>query len=210
MFEKSGMTWSQQAYLKASHAVSSQYFGQNVVVDGDTIVVAAAGDPSGIGGIDPVGHDSLAPTSGALYVYTRSGNAWSQQAFLKSSDPDSGDRLAWSWSALVFQGDQIYAGAYQEDGAGTWVDGDPSSNASANSGAVCGFRRTGGTWAQNAYFKAPNADADDQFGFSLAYDGANLLVSSVNERSNAVGIDGDMTDNSSLFRGAVYPFDVTP
>ena len=44
VFTRSGTTWAQQAYLKASNAEAGDLFGSSVSVSGDTIVVGAYKD----------------------------------------------------------------------------------------------------------------------------------------------------------------------
>ena len=41
VFVRSGTTWSQQAYLKASNTGAGDQFGCSVAVSGDTVVVGA-------------------------------------------------------------------------------------------------------------------------------------------------------------------------
>ena len=41
VFARSGTTWTQQAYLKASNTGAADWFGQSVAVSGDTVVVGA-------------------------------------------------------------------------------------------------------------------------------------------------------------------------
>lgn len=61
------------------------------------------------------------------------------------------------------------------------------------------------------YIKPLHPDASDYFGKSvvLSRDGKTLIVSATSERSNAVGIGGDQTDNSLLNSGAVFVFQRT-
>jgi len=81
VFTRSGTTWSQQAYLKASNTEADDYFGDVVAIDGDTIVVGAPREDSSATGVN--GNQSLndASKSGAAYVFTRSGTTWTQQAY---------------------------------------------------------------------------------------------------------------------------------
>ena len=44
VFMRDGTTWSQQAYLKASNTGSRDFFGREVAVEGDTILVAAGAE----------------------------------------------------------------------------------------------------------------------------------------------------------------------
>ncbi|MCA8942016.1 MAG: hypothetical protein KDB80_05590 [Planctomycetes bacterium] len=60
--------------------------------------------------------------------------------------------------------------------------------------------------AQQAYFKASNPDADDEFGYAVAIDGDTAVVGSLAESSVATGIDGDASDNSAIRAGAAYVF----
>ena len=47
VFVRNGITWSQQAYLKASNTDAGDSFGWSVAVSGDTVVVGAyAADPA--------------------------------------------------------------------------------------------------------------------------------------------------------------------
>ena len=69
------------------------------------------------------------------------------------------------------------------------------------------FSRSDTTWTQQAYVKASNTGAFDQFGssLSLSSDGNTLAVGcSSDEDSNATGIGGDKDDNSTPRAGAVY------
>jgi hypothetical protein len=68
------------------------------------------------------------------------------------------------------------------------------------------FTRTAGVWSQQAYIKASNTDASDEFGIGVALSGDTVVVGAKGEDSNATGIDGDQSDNSAAFAGAVYVF----
>jgi len=61
---------------------------------------------------------------------------------------------------------------------------------------------------QQAYVKASNAKASDQFGASLALsgDGNTLAVGATGESSSATGVNGNQSDTSMAGAGAVYIF----
>lgn len=90
VFSRSGSTWSQQAYLKAFNTGAADRFGISVAIDGETIVVGSGGEGSNTSGINSTPNDAAA-TAGAVYVFTRSGAIWTQQAYIKASNPDAGD-----------------------------------------------------------------------------------------------------------------------
>ncbi len=89
-------------------------------------------------------------------------------------------------------------------GGGTTLPPPPPPGADA-SGAVYVFTPDAAMdLAQQAYIKASNTDADDQFGWSyVALSGDTLVVASHHEGSAATGIDGDQSDNSIFRAGAV-------
>ena len=53
------------------------------------------------------------------------------------------------------------------------------------------FTRIGGVWSQQAYLKASNAGAGQNFGGALTFVGDVVAIASRLEDSNATGIDGD-------------------
>ena len=68
---------------------------------------------------------------------------------------------------------------------------------------------TGGNWAQEAYIKALNNDANDRFGFSVSLDGDTLAVGASSEDSNQTTITNGATaspDNSNADSGSVYVY----
>src|SRR6266705_2453345 len=107
-----------QAYVKASNTGAADEFGFAVALssDGNTLVVGAPGEASA--GAET---DNSAPSAGAVYVYTRSGAAWSQQAYIKASNPGAGDQFGTS-VALSSNGNTLAVGAPGEDSSVTGID----------------------------------------------------------------------------------------
>ncbi|MEY2548105.1 MAG: trimeric autotransporter adhesin [Verrucomicrobiota bacterium] len=203
VFVRSGSTWTQQAYLKASNTDPGDFFGISVAIFRDTIVVGAAFEDSKATGIDGDQNDNSAKNAGAAYVFVRNGTTWSQQAYLKASNTDAGDLFA---RRVAIYGDTIIAGAYGEDSKSTGINGDQSDNSARTAGAAYIFVRSGTTWSQQAYLKASNTDANDQFGYSLAISIDTVVVGAVSEGSNATGVNGNQNDNSAPWSGAAYVF----
>jgi len=61
--------------------------------------------------------------------------------------------------------------------------------------------------AQQAYFKASNAGASDEFGWSVAVSGNTAVVAVQYESSNATGVNGNQTNYSAFQSGAAYVFE---
>jgi hypothetical protein len=191
-------------YFKASNTEAWAEFGSSVALseDGSTLVVGAPKEDSNATGVGGNEADDSMGDSGAVYVFVRDGRGqWSQQAYVKASNPDVEDYFGWS-VALSSDGNTLAVGAPQEDSNATGIDGDQLDDSASLAGAVYVFVRDGmGQWSQQEYVKASNAEADDQFGYSVA--------SSRNGDMLAVGapaIDGDQTDESASGSGAAYIF----
>jgi hypothetical protein len=203
------IAWTANDYLKASNTRQNGIFGGAVALsaDGTTLAVGAEGESSAATGIGGAQSDTSAPYSGAVYVFTRSGGAWTQQAYVKASNARASAGFGRS-VALSADGSTLAVGAYFESSAATGVGGDQSDTSAQNAGAAYVFTRTGGSWSQQAYLKASNARAGARFGdgVALSGDGSTLAVGSSYESSNATGVGGNQSDTSKPFAGAVYVF----
>jgi len=203
VFVRSGITWTQQAYLKAGNAEADEWFGESVAVSGDTAVIGALREDSNATGVNGDGADNSASSAGAAYVFVRSGSTWTQQAYLKADNAGAGDNFG---TSVAVSGDTVVIGASGEGSNATGVGGDGSDNSASASGAAYVFTRSGSTWTQQAYLKAGNAGASDFFGISVAVSGDTAVIGAYGEDSNATGVGGNGTNNSAFFAGAAYVF----
>ena len=178
VFVRSGTTWSQQAYLKASNIGAGDKFGTAVALSGDTLAVGAPSEASSARGINGNQGNNVAPGAGAVYVFTRTGTQWAQQAYVKASNTEAGDGLG---SLLALSGDTLAVAALGEDSNATGVNGNQNDNSEQDSGAVYVYQRTGQTWAQQAYVKASNTRSGMRFGFSISLSGDTLAVGANHE-----------------------------
>jgi hypothetical protein len=193
----------QQGYLKASNTNAEDLFGFGVALSGDTLVVGAPQERSSATGVNGNQADNSANNAGAVYVFTRSGGNWTQQAYLKASNTNASDGFGWS---VAIAGDTIGVGAPFESSNATGVNGNQADNSAPGAGAVYVFTRSGGTWSQQAYLKASNTEAGDNFGINLTLSGDTLAVGAYEEDSDATGVGGDQTNNNRPGSGAVYVF----
>ncbi len=211
VFDRTDNRWRQTAYLKASNAEAADSLGVAVAMssDGGTLAATALDEDGAGTGINPVARpDRTADTSaGAVYVFVRGSDDWSEQAYIKASNTGAYDQFGARLS-LSGDGDTLAVGAQLEDGAARGIDGPQDDDSAQEAGAVYVFTRDGGTWRQDAYVKASNAEAYDEFGGALALnrDGSTLAVGARGEDSAATGVDGDRSDNTLFESGAVYIF----
>jgi hypothetical protein len=66
--------------------------------------------------------------------------------------------------------------------------------------------RQGTNWSQQAYLKASNTEAGDNFGTTVAISGDAIVVGAPYEDSNATGVNGNQSNNSASYSGAAYVF----
>ena len=204
VFTRAGGVWSQQAYLKASNTRTGAFFGWAVALSatGDTLAVSASQETSNATGVNGNQADTSMANAGAVYVFTRAGGAWSQQAYIKASNT----RPASFGSSLALDGDTLAVGSYVESSNATGVDGNQTDTSAIAAGAVYVFTRTGAQWSQQGYVKASNARAKAYFGLSVALSGNTMAVGASDESSNAVGVNGNEADTSAKGAGAAYVF----
>lgn len=193
--------WSQVALLKATTPEINAHFGATAAIsaDGSTIVIGAPDEADG---------------RGAAYVYTQSAGHWVLQARLQATVADPGDGFGQAL-ALSADGNTLATTASGEDGAGTGINEDAGNNLAENSGAAYVFVRNGGLWTQQAYVKASNTGAGDQFGgfggslpgnVALSADGNTLVVAAPYEDSATSGVNGVEQNENSKDAGAAYVF----
>ncbi len=204
VFTRSAGVWSQQAFLKASNAGASDYFGIGAAIDGDTVIVGASGEDSNATGVDGDSSNNSVGASGAAYVFTRSAGVWSQQAYLKATNTGTGD--SFGYAAVDICGDIAVVGAFGEGGSATGVNG-ADDNTAASAGAAYAYARIDGVWTPLAYLKATNTGAGDRVGIGVATDGETVLVGADEEDGGATVVDG-ANDNSRSIAGAAYTFDI--
>ena len=212
VFARFGGVWVQQAYLKPAAVGTSQAgdtFGNSVAVSEDTVVVGAPGEASSTTGVNTTPNEG-AGSSGAVYVFTRFGGVWSQQAYVKPTGvgtTQNGDSFG---SSVALSGDTLVVGAPGEDSSTLGVNTTPNELASL-SGAAYVFTRSAGVWSQHSYLKPAavgTTQLNDSFGWSVAVSGDTLVVGAPNEDSSSLGVNSTPNEGATE-AGAAYTFVIT-
>lgn len=184
--------------VRAPNADQGDRFGFSVAISGDTLAVGASWEAAG-GGLDP--EDNSVSESGAVYVFVRRGNEWSQEAYLKAPNPDPGD---WFGRRIALDGDTLVVGAYGEDSDGS----DPSDNSVTNSGAAYVFVRRDQSWVHEAYLKSRDPTPTAWFGRRVAVAGDRIAVGAYGDdrwgqNTGSVTVfertDGEWKETAELF-----------
>ena len=190
----------QTAYVKASTSHANDHFGNGGALeghglalsgDGMTMAVGAPYESSASKGINGNQNDTSLYASGAVYVLSRKNGAWTQQAYIKASNPGQSYRFG-HHVVLSQDGNTLAVSSHFEASDAKGINGNQADKSIPQAGAVYVFTRTGTTWTQQAYIKASNtgekstpdhADEGDQFGFSLALsaDGNTLAAGAISE-----------------------------
>ncbi len=186
VFTRNNGIWSQDAYIKASNTDPIDQFGSSLAVSGNTIAASSRFEDSASPGINGDQSNNASRTSGAVYVFNRSGTTWTQEAYIKASNPGDFDQFG---SSLALDGDTLAVGAQFEgsyaSGVATNAPNVQEDNSINSSGAVYVYIRTGNTWSQQAYLKSATTQVNGNFGNSVALSGDMLAVGASGELARA-------------------------
>lgn len=188
VFVQEAGTWRQQAYLEASNPDPNDRFGRSLALWGDTLVVGADGEDGDAPGVDGDDSRNGADTSGAAYVFERSGETWAQSAYLKADQPRPDEFFGWS---VAVHDDTVVVGA-PLDGA---------------TGAAHVFVRRAGAWQPEAVLLPPFLGRSQQVGDAVAVFDDRIAVGAPYDDSGATGVGGDPTDRNASLSGAVHLFE---
>jgi len=150
VFEFADGFWYQRAKLVATDATADDWFGMAVAIDGDTVVVGAPDD---------------GPSVGSAYVFTRSGDTWSQQAKITGPSTMIGD----------------YFGMALDLDAGTLAIG---SESHGTGGAVFVYTGAGASWALQQEFTGTDTVSGNRFGGDVKVAGDTIVVGAIYHASN--------------------------
>ena len=161
------------AKLTASDGGAGDEFGRAVSISGNVAVIGAYHD-------DDVGEDA-----GSAYVYRFDGTSWIEEAQLTASDAEPGDLFGYS---TFVNGNVILIGAYQDD------------NVAIDAGSVYVFRydTDQSKWLEEAKLTRPDADFNDEFGWTMYLSGDLAMIGAVHD------------DDSATNAGAVYVYRFDP
>ncbi|MBL1217062.1 MAG: hypothetical protein D8M59_06145 [Planctomycetes bacterium] len=149
IFQRSGGYWNQMTKLIPSDGSTEYYYGSDVAISGNTVIVGAKWDWPG------------ASRCGSAYVYTGSGSSWSLQQKLYDPNGTHWDNLGCS---VALDGDVAVIGALSDNDNVT------------DSGSAYVFTRSGSTWTQRPKLYDSGGVALDQFGCTVDVSGTAAVV----------------------------------
>ncbi len=146
--------WEEVKILQHDNPQKNDYFGRDVSVSGDYLMMTSHGD------------DETESGSGAAYIFYKdeSGNdMWGQQAKLKPEDPQRNAYFGWAGD---LHGDYAVIGAYYYD-----------HDSKNNTGAAYVFKRTDNEWNQVQKIIPDDINEDDKFGFDIVISHDKMVIS---------------------------------
>lgn len=197
VYRRVGTQWSQPpTRIEPDAPQAGARFGDVVTLNGDGSILAAAATN------EDVFREFNQQNAGAVYVFTRSGDEWTQEDRLVSFDIDRSDSFGSVMSLSRF-GSHLAVGVP--------LQGAPLSGPAFIPGVAYVFERVGGAWSQTARLTASNAGDGDRFGFSVSIDGAGdtLAIGAPQEDTRAQGLQTGAGDDRSENSGAVYMFELS-
>jgi len=161
LFTKPSGGWTsitETAKLSRSSTSQGGGFGCSVSISGDNIVIGEKLD------------DANGNWSGSAYVFTKPGSVWTDVTAVAKLTPTDGAASDEFGFSVAISGDNIVVGAYRDDDSGN------------NSGSVYVFTKPGSGWTdmnETGKLLPSTAATNDQFGFSVAISGENVLVGAI-------------------------------
>lgn len=137
VFQRSGISWAQQAYIKGLATDAGDELGSAVALSGDLLAVSIPNDDSGASDVNgSVSNNSLFD-AGSVLLFHQDAGIWRPQTYVKASNPDPIDQFGIS---VALWDQTLVVGAPSEDGTSVGVGGNQSSNDATSSGAAYLFR----------------------------------------------------------------------
>jgi len=157
VFARSGETWTEQQRFNSTPNIANSMFGwsASLSADGNTAVIGAYQED--VGGVNY--------NDGAAYIFTRSGNIWTQRQQITPSDLQSDDKFGTSVN-ISGNGQTVIVGSPREG--------------ASDGGAAYIFTRSGETWTQQQKIKPGDIGSSDDFGFAVSIidNGNTVLIGS--------------------------------
>jgi hypothetical protein len=123
VFTRSGASWAQTAYIKASNTQEDDLFGGALALNGagNLLAVGATGEASASTVINGDQANNAAGGAGAVYIFSNDGVAWTQTAYIKAPNAEPIDHFG-AAVAMSADGNTLAVGAPDEDGTVTGAD----------------------------------------------------------------------------------------
>lgn len=159
VFGRTGIAWSQEAYLKAPVPKAFDEFGTSVSISGSMVAIGA-----------PL-EDGAALNAGAVFLFEKGTSGWLHKVSLRGNDAASNDFFG---TSVCLDAERMLIGARGAD------------DLEIGSGAAYIFRNTG-AWLQEVRLKAASPSANAEFGTSVSLSGRRAAIGAPREDATGTG-----------------------
>lgn len=135
VFSRAGGTWALQ--IEATSTGSGEGFGRalSLAGDGSRLAIGASGESSSARGVNGNRTGIGSRYSGAAFIFSRDGSAWTQEAFIKATNIGDSDAFV-RVLAMSGDGQTLAVGAVSEDSSSSGVNAEQEDERASGSGAV--------------------------------------------------------------------------
>ena len=181
--------WKQTQKLLSSTRDGYDYFGTAVGIDGNIIVIGALGHSKD----STERQEGYVGDAGAVFVFEKKGNNWRRTYKLIAYDrAPGGDNTG---NSVAISGNYVIAGSWGND-----FDANGGTRMESSGAAYIWEHMDDGKWTRSQKLVASDRTPFDEFGFSVAIDGDNVVV-------GARGVTLDPKDeNNNGYTGEAYIF----
>jgi hypothetical protein len=167
VFVRDQTFWNLRQILTASDGEAGDHFGSSVAISGDTLIIGAIEDDVGVNA-----------NQGSAYVFTRSGEVWSERQKLIAPDGAADD---WFGRSSAIDGHTAVICALRRE---------QQAPEQAHHGAAYVFVRQGEQWSFQQKLEPSQFGNQDQYGHSVAISGNTVAVGApfLNSVSGAVHV----------------------
>jgi hypothetical protein len=163
LFVRNGSTWQQQAMLSGTAGPPASLFGTAVALSGDMALVG-----------EILGETVAGLKGGSAYVFTKTGDLWTQAIKLTAEFTPADDGIG---SSVVISGNNAVIGAPYDD-----------TLAGKDAGSAYVFVRRNSLWREEAKLTAADGAQGDRFGCSVAWTDDTAVVGA-SRSDTAAGAD---------------------
>ena len=156
-----GQGWSEMVKLNSSGYDPDARFGTSVAISGEYAIIGAPKS------------DKNNTNAGAAFIYFLKDGEWNLVQTIQGSDTKSFDLFG---QAVAIDKNYIVVGAYAHDYKNT------------NSGAAYIFKNQNGIWTELKKLTASDPGENDNFAYSVAISGDNILIGANGKDANGIDI----------------------
>ena len=184
-------TWSEVQKITAGDRAESDYFGMDVSIAGDYIVIGAPYEDE-----DAAEANTLSE-AGSVYIFglNETDGTWSQMQKVTAFNRAEGDYFGISVS---ISDSYIIAGAYREDEDASEVN----TLSEAGSSYIFELNNAGTAWMEMQKIVASDRAASDNFGRSVSISGGHVIVGSIGDSEDENGA------NTLFGAGSAYIYEL--